>query len=232
MDGNGRWAKQHNLPRMAGHRAGLKSVRRVITHCQEKQIRVLTLFAFGCDNWQRPKSEVNHLLDLFSLVIRDELDKLHKQNIRLKVIGERERFSQKLQHAITRAESLTQANTGLELNIAASYSGQWDILQATKSIAAKVVNGVMALDDIDAACFSKHLATGHTQPPDLFIRPSGELRLSNFLLWQLAYTELYFCDVFWPDFAEQHLEQAILAYAKRQRRFGYIAEQLEDNHHA
>jgi undecaprenyl diphosphate synthase len=232
MDGNGRWAKQHNLPRMAGHRAGLKAARKIIKLCREHNITALTLFAFGSDNWQRPKQEVNHLLDLFSLVIRDELDKLHKQNIRLKVIGERERFSQKLQHAIEHAESITSDNTGLELNIAASYSGQWDIIQATKKIAEEVAKGAIRLEDIDADYFTSHLSTRQTLAPDLLIRTSGELRLSNFMLWQLAYTELYFSEVYWPDFGEQHFTEALSAYTKRQRRFGYIAEQIEVNNHA
>jgi len=226
MDGNGRWAKQHNLPRVAGHRAGLKAVRKAIKLCCEKKIAVLTLFAFGNENWQRPKQEINYLLDLFILVLRDEIDKLHEQNIKLQIIGDRQRFDQKLQRHITNAEQLTQNNTGLKLVIAASYSGHWDIVRATQEIANKVAAGTLAPSDITPELFSKHLATGELPMPDLFIRTSGELRLSNFLLWQLAYTELFFTDVYWPDFTDAHFEQALASFAKRQRRYGCISEQL------
>lgn len=227
MDGNGRWAKQRNLPRVAGHRAGINSIRKVIKQCCEKNISVLTLFAFGNENWRRPKNEINYLLDLFILVLRDELDKLHEQNIKLQVIGDRYRFSKKIQKYIQRAEELTHDNTGLLLNIAASYSGQWDILQATQSIAQEVLAGQLLPSEITSEYFTKKLTTGNAVPPDLFIRTSGELRLSNFLLWQLAYTELYFTDVYWPDFDEDDFNQALLSYAKRQRRFGFITEQLQ-----
>lgn len=226
MDGNGRWAKQRSLPRVAGHRAGLKAVRKIIKICCDKEISILTLFAFGSENWQRPQQEVNHLLDLFILVLRDELMKLHKQNIQLRFIGDRERFDKKLKTYISKAEQLTLNNTGLKLVIAASYSGQWDILQAVQHIAKDIQSGELGLHQITAEYFAKHLATGELEPPDLFIRTSGELRLSNFLLWQLAYTELYFSNVYWPDFDAEHLEQALLEYAKRHRRYGHTEEQL------
>ena len=229
MDGNGRWAKQHNLPRAAGHRAGVKSVRKVIKLCIENHISVLTLFAFGNENWQRPKQEINYLLDLFILILRDEIHKLNEQNIKLQVIGDRSRFDEKLQKYIGQAEQLTQANTGLHLLIAASYSGQWDIVQATKHIANEVAAGNLEPSQITPEYFASHLTTAEVIPPDLFIRTSGELRLSNFLLWQLAYTELYFTEVYWPDFNEEHFNQALLSYAKRQRRFGCTTEQLKIN---
>lgn len=227
MDGNGRWAKQHNLPRFAGHRAGLKAVHRIVELCCEKQISTLTLFAFGEENWKRPQKEVGHLLNLFMRVLRDDITKLHAQNIQLRIIGDRDRFDEKIQQYIVRAEQLTKDNTGMKLLIAASYSGQWDILQAVKQIAANAMDGNIVPAQITREYFASQLATGDIAPPDLFIRTSGELRISNFLLWQLAYCELYFSDIYWPDFDERHFELALLSYAKRQRRFGCTSEQLQ-----
>lgn len=226
MDGNGRWAKQKYLPRMAGHREGLKAVRRVVKACGELGIEALTLFAFSQENWQRPTSEVSGLLNLFLVVLRNEVSKLHENNVQLRVIGDFERFSPELRASISAAEELTAANTGLKLVIAADYGGRWDIVQATRKLAAQVEAGLLSAQDINAELFAVQLGLADLPEPDLLIRTSGEWRLSNFLLWQLAYTELYFTDIYWPDFDEQALNNALKFYASRERRFGCTSEQL------
>jgi undecaprenyl diphosphate synthase len=226
MDGNGRWAKQRHLPRYAGHKVGVDSVRRVVRRCAEYGIEVLTLFAFSSENWQRPPKEVSVLMDLFHTALSREVGKLHKNNVRLRIIGAREALSAKLQAQIARAEQRTAANTGLVLVIAANYGGQWDITQAVRTLAAQVAQGELAAADINEARVRQALCLADLPPPDLFIRTGGEQRISNFLLWQLAYTELYFTPVLWPDFDDAAFDLALQDYSKRQRRFGRTGEQV------
>jgi len=228
MDGNGRWAKKRLLPRVAGHQRGAESARAIIAFCAKKQIPYLTLFAFSSENWRRPEGEVRFLLDLFLRSLKNEIQELHKNNVCLKIIGDKTRFGKELQTAITFAEELTQANQGLQLNIALNYGGQWDILEATRAISKKVASGEMDPDAITEETFRPYLTLADCPEPDLLIRTSGEYRISNFLLWQFAYTELYFTETLWPDFREAQCEEALKAYAERQRRFGYISEQLSD----
>jgi undecaprenyl diphosphate synthase len=226
MDGNGRWAKRRHLPRIAGHKAGVDVVRSTVKFCVAKKIEVLTLFAFSSENWRRPATEVKFLMELFYLVLDREVRKLHKQNIQLQVIGDRSRFEARLQGKMTNAEELTAANTGLKLIIAANYGGQWDITQACKQLADEIEQKTLASQDITAELIQSRLVTANLPDPDLFIRTSGEQRLSNFMIWQSAYAELYFTDVLWPDFDEQELEKALAFFASRERRFGCTSEQL------
>lgn len=230
MDGNGRWAKQRLMPRVAGHQQGAESVRAIVTYCGKKKIKVLTLFAFSSENWRRPQSEVSFLLGLFLKSLRTEIQTLHKNNVRLKVIGEKSKLAGELQEAITKAEQLTESNTGLHLNIALNYGGRWDILQAVQKISQKALDKEIKPSDISEAYFQSYLSLGDCPEPDLLIRTGGEHRISNFLLWDFAYTELYFTDTLWPDFRETHFEEALNDFALRQRRFGYIDEQLEDKY--
>jgi undecaprenyl diphosphate synthase len=230
MDGNGRWAKQRRLPRHAGHQAGVETVRQVIELCAEQQISVLSLFAFSSENWQRPKQEVSLLMDLFVTALRRDVNELHQNNIRIRFIGDRQAFSESLQQLIHQSEQLTQANTGLTLVIAANYGGHWDIVEATKKIAQRVEQGTLQSQQIHQELFEQHLCLADLPKPDLFIRTSGEKRISNFLLWQLAYSELYFTDTLWPDFDKQAFMQALEFYASRQRRFGRTGEQIETQH--
>ncbi len=228
MDGNGRWAKQQNLPRIAGHRAGVEAVRRITKHCAKRGIKFLTLFAFSSENWRRPEQEVNSLMELFITALRREIKKIHQNNVKIKIIGDRSRFSKQLCDSIQDAERLTQHNTGLQLNIAANYGGQWDITQATQRIAQAVADGRLCPEQITEQTVAEHLATMGMINPDLFIRTSGEQRISNFLLWQLAYTELYFCTTLWPDFAEADMDEAIAFYDSRERRYGATSEQVSE----
>jgi len=228
MDGNGRWAKKRFLPRTAGHRAGVAAVRKVIECCLKRRIGALTLFAFSSENWRRPPQEVSLLMELFLTTLERETEKLHENGVRLRVIGDREAFSPALQEKIAAAERLTGENTGLNLNIAANYGGRWDILQAARALAEKSSRGELRAEDIGADLFKSHLTLADLPEPDLFIRTGGERRISNFLLWQLAYTELYFTSALWPDFDDQSLDMALNDYASRQRRFGYTSEQVED----
>ncbi len=231
MDGNGRWAKKRLLPRAAGHKAGVDAVRQVVKTCVEKKIEVLTLFAFSSENWRRPESEVSYLMNLFISALEREAKKLHEQNIKLCFIGDRSRFDQKLRQYMLDAEMLTHNNTGLVLVIAANYGGQWDITEAMRHIAIDVEQGRLTSQQLSAELIESKLTTAHLPPPDLFIRTSGEQRISNFLLWQLAYSELYFTDVFWPDFDAEELNNALAFYANRERRFGYTSDQMKaDNH--
>jgi undecaprenyl diphosphate synthase len=213
MDGNGRWASQRFLPRIAGHKAGYEAVRSVIKSCIERHIEVLTLFAFSSENWSRPRQEVDALMQLFIYALRHEVKQLHKSNVQLRVIGNISRFNQELQTEIQKAITLTASNTGLVLVVAVDYGGQWDIVEATKKIASQIKENLLTIDEITATYFEKQLSTGDLPLPDLFIRTSGEQRVSNFLLWQLAYTELYFAEVFWPDFDEKALDKALDFYA-------------------
>lgn len=230
MDGNGRWAQQRKLSRHAGHKAGVEAVRLIIEACAKRRVQVLTLFAFSSENWKRPKTEVSLLMELFLVSLKREINKLHNNNIRIKFIGDRQAFSGSLISQINQAEKLTENNSGLVLVIAVNYGGRWDITQATIEIAKQVANGELKLADINQQQLAKYMCLADLPEPDLFIRTSGEQRLSNYLLWQLAYTEMYFTDVYWPDFNEQILDQAIQAYNRRQRRFGQTQEQLESDH--
>ncbi|NOX27981.1 MAG: di-trans,poly-cis-decaprenylcistransferase [Gammaproteobacteria bacterium] len=226
MDGNGRWAQQRGKPRVMGHRSGIASVRAVIESSARKQIDVLTLFAFSSENWRRPQDEVGLLMKLFIEAIQSEGKKLHENRVRLRVIGDVSAFSQPLQDQIAEIETLTQNNDGLLVNIAANYGGHWEIIQAVRQLADQVKSGEIDVADINNELITKSLALGDVVPPDLFIRTGGEQRISNFLLWHLAYTELYFTDTLWPDFDDDAYDLALECFAGRQRRFGRIAEQL------
>lgn len=235
MDGNGRWASQRHLPRVAGHSQGIESLRAVITACVEKKIEILTLFAFSSENWQRPETEVSFLLGLILKSMRSEIQALHENNIRVRVIGDCTVFSVELQTILAEAERLTEQNTGLQLNFALNYGGRWDIVQAAKALCTKVLENkwsVADLQKIDETLFANHLSLRDYPDPDLLIRTSGEQRMSNFLVWHFAYTELYFTDTFWPDFRETELEAAFEAYTKRQRRFGKTSEQIKEKQYA
>lgn len=226
MDGNGRWAKKRFLPRLAGHKAGISSVQQAVKRCVEKKIEVLTLFAFSSENWRRPEEEVSYLMQLFINALKNEAHKLHEQNIQLRVIGDRARFDEKLRQQISEVEQLTANNTGLKLLLAANYGGQWDLRQAVQQIAVKIENKLITSSMVTDELIRQHLSFADLPDPDLFIRTSGELRISNFMLWQLAYTELYFTDVLWPDFDESEFDKALEFFTKRERRFGVTSEQL------
>ncbi|RMG34663.1 MAG: di-trans,poly-cis-decaprenylcistransferase [Gammaproteobacteria bacterium] len=228
MDGNGRWAQQRGQPRHLGHRAGVDSVRRTIEACVEHGIEFLTLFAFSSENWRRPRSEVDMLMELFMVALAREIRKLDKNDIRLRVIGDVSAFPEKLQKQIAEAEQRTADNSGLLLQIAANYGGRWDITQAARRLAEEAVAGRLDPKDIDEACFARMTSFGEVPDPDLFIRTGGELRISNFLLWHCAYSELYFTPTLWPDFDKAAFVEALREYARRERRFGQISEQLDD----
>jgi undecaprenyl diphosphate synthase len=232
MDGNGRWATKRHLPRVAGHRAGVDAVHRIVTRCVERNIETLSLFAFSSENWQRPAEEVSFLMDLFLTALEREAEKLHKQNIQLRIIGDRERFDQKLQRQIKRVEEMTAVNTGLKLNIAANYGGRWDICEAFKQLAQEIESGLLTSHGITPEKISEKIALSTLPEPDLFIRTSGEQRISNFFLWQLAYTELYFTEVLWPDFTVDEFERALAFFTGRERRFGFTSEQIKALKHA
>ena len=232
MDGNGRWAKRRFLPRIAGHKAGVDTVREIVKACAKKKIEVLTLFAFSSENWQRPEEEVSFLMKLFLATLEREARKLHEQNIQLRVIGDRSRFNETLRQFMQNAEELTANNTGLKLVIAANYGGRWDICEAAKKLAVRIEQGQLKSEQITSEMINAILSLSDLPAPDLFIRTSGEQRISNFLLWQLAYTELYFTDVYWPDFTAEELEKALTFYAKRERRFGCTSEQIKREEHA
>jgi undecaprenyl diphosphate synthase len=232
MDGNGRWAKQRHLPRIAGHKAGVKAVREAVKFCVQHHIEVLTLFAFSSENWRRPATEVNHLMELFIIALEREAAKLNKQNIQLRIIGDRTRFDEKLQNHMTNAEELTANNTGLKLLIAANYGGQWDVTAACRRLALDVQQGKLAPNDITAELIEANLVTADLPLPDLFIRTGGEQRISNFLIWQLSYAELYFTDVHWPDFDAAELTKAMAFFTNRELRFGHTSEQLRAENHA
>ncbi len=227
MDGNGRWAKQRHMPRVAGHRAGVESLRSIIQRCGELGVEALTLFAFSSENWRRPEQEVGLLMELFIIALQRETKKLNARNVRLRVIGDLSRFSDKLQKEISKAEEQTKANTGLLLAVAANYGGRWDITHAVKKLAFQLEKGDLAAAAVDENMIRQHLCMADMPEPDLFIRTGGEQRISNFLLWQLAYSELYFTDVLWPDFDPQQLGTALAWFASRQRRFGRTGDQVE-----
>jgi undecaprenyl diphosphate synthase len=227
MDGNGRWARSRMLPRYVGHREGVKTVRRVVEACTERNIAALTLFAFSSENWRRPSDEVSLILNLFVTTLKKEVAVLHANGVRLRFIGDRAAFSGKLRELIDESEASTRDNTRMELVIAANYGGQWDITEASKAVARRVAAGELQPDDITPQVMAAEISLADLPPPDLFIRTGGERRISNFLLWQLAYTELYFTDVLWPAFGVGDLDEALLWYANRQRRFGRTGEQVE-----
>jgi len=229
MDGNGRWAQKQNLPRHAGHKAGVKSVRLSVEQCLIHGVQVLTLFAFSSENWKRPKAEVSLLMDLFMVALNREVKRLNKHNVRLRIIGDRTAFSAKLQDRIASAEQVTENNDGLVLQIAANYGGRWDIAEATRRIAQRVVDGELTPDQISDQTLTAELSFADQPDPDLFIRTGGEKRISNFVLWQAAYSELYFTDTYWPDFDADAFQEAMTYYAGRQRRFGLTAEQLNQS---
>ena len=228
LDGNGRWAKQRHQPRFMGHRAGVKSVEKIVKYCVEKQILVLSLFAFSSENWRRPGKEVSLLMELFALVLKQQVKHLDKNNVRLKIIGDISKFAPSLQNQITDAQNTTKKNTGLTLNIAANYGGQWDITRSVQELANKVHAGTLIPEQITADLIKAGLTTAELPDPDLFIRTGGEQRVSNFMLWQMAYTEFYFTNTLWPDFDEYSLDLAIESFTHRERRFGKTSEQLKD----
>lgn len=226
MDGNNRWAKAHRLKGVAGHKAGVDAVKAVVETCAKEGVEVLTLFAFSSENWRRPKDEVSALMRLFLIALEREVRKLHRNNIRLRIIGDRSAFNPALQEHMEKAEALTRDNTRMTLVIAANYGGHWDITQATRKVAEQVRAGQLEPSDITDDLIQEHLSIGDLPMPDLLIRTAGEQRISNFLLWHLAYTEFYFSEVFWPDFKSEQMLKALDAYAHRQRRFGQTDDQI------
>ena len=228
MDGNNRWAKKRFMPGVAGHKAGVDAVRAVVETSVEQGIEVLTLFAFSSENWRRPEVEVNALMQLFIIALEREVKKLHKNNIRLVVMGDKSAFQQKIQDLIAQAEQLTADNDRMTLVIAANYGGQWDIAQAAKRIAQDVEAGKLSADDINEQVFHKYTWLNEFPAPDLMIRTGGEERISNFMIWQTAYSEFYFSDALWPDFKQQEYKKALAAFANRVRRFGRTDDQLKE----
>jgi len=226
MDGNGRWASRRAMPRHVGHRAGVKAVRAVVEGCARRGVEALTLFAFSSENWGRPSEEVSRLMELFVEAMDREVEALHRNGIRVRFIGDLATLSTDLRELIARAEGLTAANPNLTLYIALSYGGRWDIAQAARRLAGRVQAGEIDLAAIDEQALGRELALADAPEPDLFIRTGGEQRLSNFLLWNLAYTELYFCGTLWPDFDDEELERAFRYFASRQRRFGLTDDQV------
>jgi len=232
MDGNGRWARERGMPRVAGHRKGVERVRELVNACGELGIGFLTVFAFSSENWRRPAQEVSMLMELFMNALDREISKLHENGVRFQVIGDVDRFPADLVARIRRAESLTAGNSGLRFTVAANYGGRWDLTQACQAIGRLVAQGQLDPEMIDDAVLEEHLSTAGMPAPDLFIRTGGEQRISNFLLWPLAYTELYFTPVWWPDFSASQFQQALGAYAARQRRFGLTGDQVDAARHA
>lgn len=220
MDGNGRWAKGRNLPRIAGHKMGMESVREAIEACKELGVEYLTLYAFSSENWSRPVKEVDALMDLLRLYLGKELKQLHKNDICLKIIGDRAQLLPDINQEIAKAEELTKNNKSLRLTIALSYGSQQEIVVAARKVAEQVLAGKMDVAAINEQSFGQFLYTADIPSPDLLIRTSGEKRLSNFLLWQMAYTELFFIDILWPDFKKEHIKEAVVEFTKRERRYG------------
>jgi undecaprenyl diphosphate synthase len=226
MDGNGRWAKKKGKIRTFGHKAGVKAVRASVSYALKNGVKVLTLFAFSSENWNRPAEEVGVLMELFKMVLGSEVKKLHKNNVRLNIIGDTSRFDSKLVEKISQAQTLTESNNSLVLNIAANYGGRWDIVNAAKQLMSEVQAGNLALADIDEDKFEQFTCVANLPAVDLLIRTGGEQRISNFLLWQIAYAELYFSEDYWPDFNEAAFHVAVQAFTDRQRRFGKTGEQV------
>lgn len=226
MDGNGRWAKSRALPRYAGHRSGVGSVRQTVEVAAKRGVSYLTLFAFSSENWRRPPEEVSRLMGLFLEALQREVDDLHRNNVRVTFIGAREQLQVDLVKKIVMAEQKTEGNDGLHLMVAVAYGGRWDIVNAAKELARKVARDELSVDELDDEKFAAELAIDGVPDPDLLIRTGGEQRISNFLLWNLAYAELYFCDALWPDFDEQQFDDALAFYASRQRRYGFTGDQV------
>lgn len=228
MDGNGRWAKRRGLPRVAGHRRGVETVREIVEVCAEVGVKYLTLYTFSTENWKRPKDEVSTLMRLLLKSLKDRLDELNKNNIKLTCIGNIESLPDVVQKQLFEDIERTKNNTRMTLNLALSYSGRWELLEAVKNISRKIVEGKLSPDKITESTIADHLTTRNMPDPDLIIRTSGEFRVSNFLLWQIAYSEFVILDVFWPDFSREHLYEAIRQYQKRERRFGKVSEQIHN----
>lgn len=228
MDGNGRWAEQRNLLRFEGHRAGMVSVRTTVKCCLEQGIPVLSLFAFSSENWRRPVAEVEFLMALFIEALQKESEQLEAQGIQLRFLGALDELSPNLQEQMKQAEQITSHNTQLILNLAVNYGGQWDIMAAVKKVAEKVLSKELTLESLTESIFTNYLSTQALPHPDLFIRTSGEKRISNFFLWQLAYTELYFSDIHWPDFTEVEFKKALTSFQERERRFGKTSQQVNE----
>jgi undecaprenyl diphosphate synthase len=228
MDGNGRWAERQGKARIFGHKAGVESVREVVACCQDRGIESLTLFAFSSENWRRPAEEVGLLMELFLLALGQEIKRLHRNKVRLRIVGDCSRFNPKLQQAIRDAEALTAHNTGLILNVAANYGGRWDISQACQQLAQQVAAGELTPEQITEEAIQSRLCLSDQAEPDLFIRTGGEIRISNFLLWNLAYCELYFTETLWPDFGRVAFEQSLASFSQRQRRFGKTGAQVAE----
>ncbi|NKF51737.1 di-trans,poly-cis-decaprenylcistransferase [Shewanella sp. WXL01] len=227
MDGNGRWAQLQGKARVSGHKAGVKAVRRAVSTASQLGIESLTLFAFSSENWRRPDKEVSLLMELFMTVLQRELKLLNKNGVRLNIIGDISRFSERLQKQITTAQAKTKDNTGLVLNVAANYGGRWDIAQAAQALAAKVASGEMSAEDVTEGALNKQMSMQGQSEVDLMIRTGGDYRISNFILWQAAYAELIFTETLWPDFDEDVFKQALITFASRQRRFGLTGCQIE-----
>ncbi|WP_218746474.1 isoprenyl transferase [Vibrio parahaemolyticus] len=227
MDGNGRWAKSKGKPRVFGHKKGVNAVRKTVAAASKLGIKAMTLFAFSSENWRRPEEEVGLLMELFITVLSSEVKKLHKNNLQLRVIGDTSRFSERLQKKIVEAENLTASNTGMVINIAANYGGKWDITEAAKALALKARNGEIRVEDINEQLITEHLTIADLPEVDLLIRTSGECRISNFMLWQMAYAEMYFTPEFWPEFDEDSLVEAVTWFINRERRFGCTGEQVK-----
>jgi undecaprenyl diphosphate synthase len=227
MDGNGRWARNRAMPRHMGHRSGVTAVRKIVEVAAQRGVNYLTLFAFSSENWNRPREEVSKLMGLFVEALQREVDELHRNSVRLEFIGARIQLQAKLRDMIAAAEEQTRNNTGLRLQVAVAYGGRWDIVQATQSLAQQVAAGELQASEIDDTAIANKLALSGIPDPDLLIRTGGEQRISNFLLWNLAYAELWFCDTLWPDFGEQQFDDALQFYARRERRYGHTGEQIE-----
>lgn len=229
MDGNNRWAKKRLLPGISGHKSGVEAVKAVVRTSAKGGVEVLTLFAFSSENWRRPEKEVSALMQLFTLALEKEVRKLHKNNLRLKILGDVSVFSEKIQRLVREAEALTTDNTGMTLVIAANYGGQWDMANAARQLAQDVQQGLIQPEDISEASVQKYIGLGDMPAVDLLIRTGGEQRISNFLLWQSAYAEFYFSDVYWPDFDEKEYGRALDAFKSRTRRFGRTDDQLQED---
>ena len=232
MDGNGRWARSRGQSRVMGHKKGAEAVRRIIRNCGDQGVEYLTLFAFSSENWKRPNREVKLLMELFISVLEKDIDALVENGVRLSIIGDLERFGKRIGNLIKKAEMRTASNDSMHLMIAANYGGRWDITQACQRLAEKSCNGELSPDEINEELLSRHLVTDEIPDPDLFIRTGGEKRISNFLIWQLAYAELYFTDVLWPDFSKDDFIDALQWFASRERRYGKTSEQISKAGHA
>jgi len=231
MDGNGRWAQERGFARIEGHRMAINTVRMVVRECLQHAIPILSLFAFSSENWSRPADEVDYLMQLFMQTIELDMDELHAQAVRVRFIGERAVLSEALQAGMCFLEQLTALNEGLILNVVMNYGGRWDIVQAARRLAGEVRDGLISPEIIDESLFAAKLTTHSLPDPDLLIRTSGELRISNFFLWQLAYSELYFSSLYWPDFDAVEFKQALDSFSSRSRRYGMLSHQLDETHH-